>query len=280
MQQSPRGAKVFVRKQPIINRGYYTRVSCFRQTIENFLDVTKGSGPRQIINIGCGYDTQSFHLMDEGHEDLFLWEVDYDDVLMRKTDMIRRSVELNALLKGSGNPLGSNYGFDTDMLKFVAADLQDATVVEALAQAGLNPNHPTLILSECVLVCKCVIDKPNYPNKPRIFYCFSIALSVPSFRADMDATCVSSLGTSLVSFFAESCAPVAWLSYDMFNPTDPFGKMMRCTCCVCYKSCCNMLLHFCYINKVYALYSRCTIPLSASSLSIPLQVKLGVLCWL
>jgi hypothetical protein len=41
----------------------------------------------------------------------------------------------------------------------------------------------------------------------------------------MDAACVSSLGTSLVSFLAD--APVAWLSYDMFNPTDTFGKMMR-----------------------------------------------------
>mmetsp|Transcript_29690 Transcript_29690/g.50107 ORF Transcript_29690/g.50107 Transcript_29690/m.50107 type:complete len:147 (+) Transcript_29690:791-1231(+) len=42
---------------------------------------------------------------------------------------------------------------------------------------------------------------------------------------DMDAACVSSLGSSIVSLFAS--APIAWLSYDMFNPTDTFGKMMR-----------------------------------------------------
>lgn len=159
------GAKLLVRKQPIINRGYYTRVTCFRQIIQHFLDLTKSLGPRQIINIGCGYDTLSFRLIDEGHEDLSIFEVDYVDVIMRKTDMIRRSVELNQLLQGNGNPLGGqNYGFDIPMLKFVAADLQQSTVIEALIEAGLNPNHPTLILSECVLVCKFKNRYLRYPN--------------------------------------------------------------------------------------------------------------------
>lgn len=193
MQQSVSGAKV-VRKQPIINRGYYTRVSCFRNIIQNFLDSTKSLGKRQIINIGCGYDTLSFHLLDAGHADLTIFEVDHEDVIVRKTDMIRRSTDLNSLLSGSGDPLGPNYGFETENLKFIAADLQQSTVIESLVGAGLNPAHPTLILSECVLVY-------------------------------MDAACVSSLGTALVSFFGDTS--VAWLSYDMFNPTDTFGKMMR-----------------------------------------------------
>ena len=165
MHHSVGGAKLLVRKQPIINRGYYTRVTCFRQIIQNFLDATKASGPRQVINIGCGYDTLSFHLVDEGHEDLSIFEVDYENVIMRKTDMIRRSAELNQLLQGNGNPLGGpNYGFNTPMLKFIAADLQQSTVVEALAGAGLNPSHPTLILSECVLVCKYSLEILSYMN--------------------------------------------------------------------------------------------------------------------
>ncbi len=96
----------------------------------------------------------SFHLVDQAHADLTIFDVDYAYVLLRKTDMIRKSPELNAMLQSSGNVLGKNYGFDNQMLKFVAADLQQSTVVELLVAAGLRPSQPTLIISECVLVCK------------------------------------------------------------------------------------------------------------------------------
>jgi tRNA wybutosine-synthesizing protein 4 len=145
-----------VRKQPIINRGYYTRVTCFRNIVHSFLEATKSLGPRQILNIGCGYDTNSFHLVDEGHPELSMFEVDYEDVILRKTDMIRRSDKLNTLLGGSGNPLGPNYGFNSPAIKFVAADLQQPAVTSVLVAAGLEASQPTLIISECVLVCKCI----------------------------------------------------------------------------------------------------------------------------
>ena len=41
----------------------------------------------------------------------------------------------------------------------------------------------------------------------------------------MDTDSVSSLCTSLVSYLSN--ADVAWVSYDMYNPSDTFGKMMR-----------------------------------------------------
>lgn len=183
-----------VRKQPIINRGYYTRVACFRQIVKEFLSETRMSGPRQIVNIGCGYDTLSFHMLDEGYDDLVLYEVDYEEVILRKTDLIRRSPELRERLGGVENVLAANYGFETDKVKFVAVDLQQSNVVDALALAGLASGHSTLIISECVLVY-------------------------------MNASCVSQLCSSLVSYFDDT--PVAWISYDMINPFDPFGKMMR-----------------------------------------------------
>jgi hypothetical protein len=85
-----------------------------------------------------------------------MFEVDYEDVILRKTDMIRRSDKLNTLLGGSGNPLGPNYGFNSPAIKFVAADLQQPAVTSVLVAAGLEASQPTLIISECVLVCKCI----------------------------------------------------------------------------------------------------------------------------
>lgn len=183
-----------VRKQPIINRGYYTRVACFRNTIQKFLEVTESSGPRQIVNLGCGFDTLSFHLIDEGHDMFTIFEVDYEDIILKKVDLIRRSVELNKLLDDSGNHFGPNYGFDCQKVKYVAADLLQSNVTDLIVAAGLDSNQPTLIISECVLVY-------------------------------LDAASVTALGSSLLSYLAN--ASTAWISYDMFNPMDAFGKMMR-----------------------------------------------------
>jgi len=69
------------------------------------------------------------------------------------------------------------------------------------------------LLPQCVNDCKVRLLLKSY------------AMSLFLQNLDMDAACVSSLGSSIVSLFAS--APIAWLSYDMFNPTDTFGKMMR-----------------------------------------------------
>ena len=157
-----------VRKQPVINRGYYTRVVCFRKFVNEFLESTKSNGLRQIINLGCGYDTLSFHLLDECHERLSIFEVDYEEVITRKTDMIRRSPVLNDMLEGSGDPLGPNYGFHTEAIKFVASDLQDPKVIDSIVAAGLDSTSPTLIISECVLVCKLILNTCFWNMHPLI----------------------------------------------------------------------------------------------------------------
>ena len=107
-----------------------------------------------IVDSGCGYDTLAFHLLKEGHQGLTVFEVDYQDVILKKTDLIHRSEKLSQLLQWNGNKLGENYGFQNGSVKFVSTDLQNSNLVESLSKARLSSSSPTLILSECVLVCE------------------------------------------------------------------------------------------------------------------------------
>ncbi len=45
-----------IRRPPLINRGYYSRVSGFRKIIKQFLSATT-SGFKQIVSLGAGFDT-------------------------------------------------------------------------------------------------------------------------------------------------------------------------------------------------------------------------------
>jgi hypothetical protein len=49
------------KRPPLINRGYFSRVYAIRALIKDFLTVTT-DGPRQIIQLGAGYDTSYFFL--------------------------------------------------------------------------------------------------------------------------------------------------------------------------------------------------------------------------
>ena len=59
-------SKLFLKQKkklyPIINRGTWSRVQAYRQTILKFLSLC-GDGPCNILSLGGGYDTTFFWLM-------------------------------------------------------------------------------------------------------------------------------------------------------------------------------------------------------------------------
>jgi O-methyltransferase involved in polyketide biosynthesis len=86
----------------------------------------------------------------------------------------------------------TDFGYHLSQLTLLSADLREQNAVrDILLTAGVNPELPTLFISECVLV---YIDQPS----------------------------VLSLCSSIGSTFPNS----AWVTYDMMNPTDRFGRTM------------------------------------------------------
>lgn len=198
------------RKPPIINRGYYARVKLIEGLIERFLAATS-SGERQIISLGCGFDTLSYNLIDHHHLNLRVFEVDFPAIIEKKVDfclgqkaiktcLLRGDVSvakdsstiLERTLRQEKESFRTPSGFCVGDLTFVCNDLRNAErVVEKLLAAGAESSTPTLILTECVFV---------YIDKPAV--------------------------NSLCSHFATTFRNCSWISYDMINPTDMFGRTM------------------------------------------------------
>ena len=142
-------------------QGYFSRVLIFRSVIDRFIAASASFSNIQVINIGCGYDAVSFHLMEKGIPDLISFEVDYPDIIRKKAQIIFQTKELREIALGDGDFTGqrvdnfrTDFGYSFGRIKLISADLHSPQkLVNSLRRAGLISSAPTLIMSECVLVC-------------------------------------------------------------------------------------------------------------------------------
>jgi O-methyltransferase involved in polyketide biosynthesis len=128
-------------------------VLTFKTLIDRFLLATKSQDSRQIITLGSGYDTISFeyaHL-----EGLKFFEVDFPEIIDEKERFINAEPALLASVGAPEPGVRRDYGVDFGLLKLVSSDLRNSTdTLSKLFSAGCDGFLPTLILTECVLVCK------------------------------------------------------------------------------------------------------------------------------
>lgn len=129
----------------------------FKKIIDLFLFSTSTHARRQIVCLGCGFDTISFECGSPGT--VFL-EIDYEEIIGKKVDIITGQPALLRKVLGDGTISTSaevkrGYGYDLGSLQLISADLRDPGAVRArLAEAGADWKAPTLVLTECVLVCE------------------------------------------------------------------------------------------------------------------------------
>ena len=121
------------------------------------MESTQSFSRRQIICVGCGFDTISFEFSSPGTT---FYEIDYFEIIERKMKTVLSELTLADKVVGSSSTVSEkdayrDYGFDLGALQLLTADLRDADGVRAaLLTAGVEGAAPTLVLTECVLVCK------------------------------------------------------------------------------------------------------------------------------
>eukprot|EP01041_Mallomonas_annulata_P006653 gene6653-13470_t len=192
--------KAAVRKPPIINRGYFARTVCISQTVQSFLSLTSLATSRQIINLGIGFDTFSLNLLQQNHPNLNLFEIDFEEVIHKKIATLFADNSLKSFLFSSTNSdeikqseCLRNGSYHIGNLHLLPVDLRVVdSLTQVMQQAGVDPNLPTLIITECVLV---YIEKQE---------CTSLCSSISSYFTD-----------------------AIWISYDMIRPDDTFGRVMK-----------------------------------------------------
>lgn len=142
------------RKAPEINRGYYARVQGVHHLVCSFLRQTKGSC--QIINLGSGLDTTFWRLKDENLLPLKYFEVDFPAIVSRKLYNIKSKPPLSKPimeLQSGESLLMDSHSMDSTRYSIIGADLRNLPdLEERLKKFKMNPDLPTLLVAECVLV--------------------------------------------------------------------------------------------------------------------------------
>lgn len=184
-----------LRKPPIINRGYFARVACVSKLVESFLSRTT-SRERQIIILGSGFDTLSFNLIQNNHESLSIVEVDFHDIIEKKCRIVLTESNLTKLLTPNQSltleESRIQSGYKCGPVSFVSVDLRDSkSLLDTFERLSLNRSLPTLVLTECVLVY-------------------------------LEKQATEALLDTIATYFEQA----VWVSYDMCNCQDPFGRVM------------------------------------------------------
>lgn len=193
------------RKQPLINRGYYSRVAAVRATVDAFVRhhhhhrTSDSDAPTrlQIVTLGAGFDTLYFHTAASGaFEHVTFFELDFPSVVQNKLALIAKFAQLARAVASDWERDVTRHtdfvGLSAPRYHALGVDLADVGAVErCLRAARVDAALPTLILSECVLV---------YIEAER--------------------------GDALLRWLAATFADSAVLTYEQIRPDDAFGRMM------------------------------------------------------
>ncbi|XP_063964259.1 tRNA wybutosine-synthesizing protein 4-like [Lytechinus pictus] len=143
------------RRAPLINRGYYIRARAIDDVLKAFLKMF-GDSTNQIISLGAGFDSTYFRLQANGSLDnTVFYEVDFPQLVKRKTALIRKKSELTELLL---NPIyhslldSSGVYISSEKYHLLGVDLKHLDTLERVFKdIGVDSVLPTLLLSECVI---------------------------------------------------------------------------------------------------------------------------------
>lgn len=124
-------SKLFLKSKrkmyPIINRGTWARVQAFREHVLKFLNAFANSDkPRIVVNLGAGYDTTFFWLNDKYPQlaQNMVWiDIDYDQVVEKKTQVIRKTESLNQRLVNDQSPT-CDFQINSENYKLLSCDIR------------------------------------------------------------------------------------------------------------------------------------------------------------
>uniref|UniRef100_A0A8C0G6Q3 tRNA wybutosine-synthesizing protein 4 n=1 Tax=Chelonoidis abingdonii TaxID=106734 RepID=A0A8C0G6Q3_CHEAB len=181
------------RRAPLIHWGYYVRARAVDHCVQEFLRQSQGHPRRQILSFGAGFDSLYFRLKAV---DLLsctvVYEVDFPSVTSRKAALIKGTKDLAMVVGGVGRR-ESAMSFAVEDYKLLGVDLSDLSMLEqALKEAGLDPEVPTMLLAEVVLTY------------------------MEISRSD-----------ALIQWAAQHFSCAQFVVYEQMHPEDPFGRIMQ-----------------------------------------------------
>lgn len=205
----------------------YFRVECQMQIYSRFLSLSIPQEYRQILILGCGFDSLALNIAMRG-KCCATFEVDFQDVISRKVErihsyLIPKCEELQKQIIGQPYQVdtgsGSSY-HQIGPMRYFGRDISsreevDKLLIDLVELGGFQRFAPTLIITECVLV---------YMKKEESTYLIDSLLSYLTSTKLEDNVSVAK--DEILTAPQQVNPFVCWASYDMINPSDPFGETM------------------------------------------------------
>lgn len=127
---------------PLINRGTYTRIYAINSNIKAILNNTPKTENINIIILGSGFDTLYFNLKNEGHNNITVYELDYDKIISKKKKLIDQSNKLKPLI-------------DEEHYKLISCDITSISKLKKKLEENIPQDKKddlSIIICECILV--------------------------------------------------------------------------------------------------------------------------------
>ncbi|KAK8051908.1 leucine carboxyl methyltransferase [Apiospora rasikravindrae] len=185
------------RRLPIINRALDRLIDAFLSS-----DLVSGTGRKQIVSLGAGTDTRCFRLLSRNNvTGLIYHEVDFPTISSKKRQVVQGTPALRNTIApdppqaerdASSTSSWSSTHLPNDCEYWChGIDLRDFAQATSPILPGLQPDVPTLLVSEC---CLCYLQ--------------------------------TSQGKDVIKHFTEQMPNVSIIIYEPVKPEDPFGKQM------------------------------------------------------
>ncbi|KAH3944568.1 leucine carboxyl methyltransferase [Parastagonospora nodorum] len=145
-------APKYVRRNPLINRGYWLRMHAIEQAVLRFLEKDNGK-PKVVVNLGCGYDPlpfQFWHRYPALTKHVTFVDVDYPQLMERKRDrMLTNGLLRDALLKTQVRSSELPVYLRSDRYMAIGCDLRHLGLLEKTLRAELDvPSSSVLFVAE------------------------------------------------------------------------------------------------------------------------------------
>ncbi|KAJ4989151.1 leucine carboxyl methyltransferase [Stagonosporopsis vannaccii] len=145
-------APKYVRRNPLINRGYWLRMHAIEQVVKRFLEENDGK-QKVIVNLGCGYDPlpfQFWHRYASLTEKATFVDVDYPQLIDKKSEVVFAKCLLrNALLKTGLRSANAPVRVRSDQYMAIGCDLRDLQLLEKTLRNELDiPKSSILFVAE------------------------------------------------------------------------------------------------------------------------------------
>ncbi|KAF2129601.1 LCM-domain-containing protein [Dothidotthia symphoricarpi CBS 119687] len=152
----------FVRRNPLINRGYWLRMHAIEQVVLRFLQEENGK-PKIVVNLGCGYDPlpfQFWHRYASLTQDATFVDVDYPQLMEKKRDrMLTNNLLRDALFKTKLRSSEPPVYLRSDRYLALGCDLRDLQLLERVLRTEFDvPGSSILFVAEVSVTYMPLVD--------------------------------------------------------------------------------------------------------------------------